>query len=87
MFESLDETLVTRVTDVVQRTLVERSIRRMVSPEEDLREVGLSSLDMVNLVLSIESEFDLTIDENEITPRNFRSISAISRLMASLTVP
>lgn len=72
------------VLEVVRRILVERSINRPVAADDDLREVGLTSLDMVSLVLGIESEFDLQIPEDEITPANFRSIAAIDALVASL---
>jgi acyl carrier protein len=73
-----------RVVSVVQRLLVELSISRPVCSDDDLREVGLSSLDMVNLMLSVEAEFDLEIPEIDITPANFRSISAISNLVTTL---
>jgi acyl carrier protein len=73
-----------RVVDIVQRLLAERSISRPVSSDDDLREVGLTSLDMVNLMLSVEAEFDLEIPEIHITPANFRSISTISSLVTTL---
>ena len=72
------------ITDVVQRMLKQRSIDRRALPEENLRDVGLSSLDMVELVISVEAELDLTIPEAAITPRNFRSIAAIDALVAAL---
>lgn len=73
-----------RVVDVVQRLLAERSISRPLCSNDDLREVGLTSLDMVNLMLSVEAEFDLEIPEIDITPANFRSISRISSLITAL---
>ena len=72
------------VVQVVRRILVERSIDRPVSADDDLREIGLTSLDMVDLVLSVESRFDLKIPEAAITPANFRSIVAIDALVTSL---
>jgi acyl carrier protein len=72
------------VTDVVRRMLIERSIDGTVTAEADLREIGLTSLDMVDLVLSVECEFDLQIPEAQITPANFRSISAIDALVTAL---
>jgi acyl carrier protein len=72
------------VADVVRRTLDERSIANPVLPHEDLREAGLTSLDMVSLVLSVESEFGIKIPEPDITPRNFRSIANIETLVARL---
>jgi acyl carrier protein len=72
------------VTEVVRRMLVERSIDGTVTADADLREVGLTSLDMVALVLSVECEFDLQVPEAQITPANFRSISAIDALVNTL---
>jgi acyl carrier protein len=72
------------VTEVVRRMLLERSIGGTVSADADLREIGLTSLDMVDLVLSVECEFDLQIPEAQITPANFRSISAIDALVNAL---
>jgi acyl carrier protein len=73
-----------RVIDVVRRLLTERSISQPVGSDDDLRGVGLTSLDMVNLMLSVEAEFNLEIPEIHITPANFRSISTISRLVTAL---
>jgi acyl carrier protein len=84
MADSTSHSAVDRVIAVVQRLLTERSIKRSVNPEDDLRDAGLTSMDMVNLVLAVESEFDLMIPEISITPANFRSIAAISRLVGAL---
>src|SRR5580692_792402 len=72
------------VTEVVRRMLLERSIVGTVTADADLREIGLTSLDMVDLVLSVECAFDLQIPEAQITPANFRSISAIDALVSTL---
>jgi acyl carrier protein len=72
------------VREVVHRMLIERSIDATVTADADLREVGLTSLDMVDLVLSVECEFDLQIPEAQITPANFRSIATIDALVSAL---
>ena len=73
------------VTDVVRRILDARSIAQPVKPHDDLREAGLTSLDMVSLVLSVESEFNVKVPERDITPTNFRSIVTIEALVARLS--
>jgi acyl carrier protein len=73
-----------RVVAVVQQVFEERSIERSVCPDDSLMEVGLTSLDTVKLVLMVETEFDLMLPIEEITPANFRSIAAISRLVSKL---
>jgi len=72
------------VTEVVRRMMAERSINRTLSPQANLSDLGLTSFDMVELVMSLETEFDLCIPEKHITPSNFRTIAAIDSLMASL---
>lgn len=52
--------------------------------EERLSELGMSSIKMVNLVLAVETEFDLTIPQSEITPENFRSVASLGALLARL---
>jgi acyl carrier protein len=72
------------VTAVVRRMLAERSITGTVTADADLREIGLTSLDMIDLVLSVERELDLQIPEAQITLLNFRSIATIAALAAEL---
>jgi len=73
-----------RIVGVVQRLLADHSIEREFAAEQDLRDVGLTSLDMASLILSVEAEFDLMIPERHITPTNFRSVSTITALVTAL---
>jgi len=73
-----------RVVTIVQRLLTERSITAPVRADDNLLEVGLNSLDILNLVLSLEAEFDLTIPETDITPANLLSISGMTILITGL---
>lgn len=73
-----------RVLAVVMRKLKERSLASPLGVTDDLRAAGLTSMDMLGLVLDIEAEFDLTIPENCITPANFRNIGAINQLIDTL---
>jgi acyl carrier protein len=55
-----------------------------VPAESRLSELGMSSIKMVNLMLAVETEFDLTIPQADITPENFRSVASIEALLARL---
>ena len=72
------------ISAVVRRLLADRSITRTFTVEDDLREVGLTSLDMVNLVLAVEAALAVSIPEAEITPANFRSVASIEALVIGL---
>ncbi len=75
-----------RVLGIVHEVFARRSASpsRAILPDDDLRDVGLNSLDMVNLMLAVEGEFDIKIPDAEMTLSNFRSISAINALIVSL---
>ena len=84
MLDRTDE-IVTRVAALVRKIFDREEINQAVEPDGDLRTSGLSSIGLVNLMLSVETEFDLTIPEREMTPANFRSITRIVDLVDSLS--
>ncbi len=65
-------------------TMLAKKGRPAVGADDDLRQAGLSSLDMVNLMLAVEGEFDLFIPQGEMTPDNFQNAASIARLLARL---
>jgi acyl carrier protein len=55
-----------------------------IQPDDDLEQLGLTSLDMVNLMLAVEAEFDLTIPGAKLLPKYFRSVRNIDGLVSDL---
>jgi acyl carrier protein len=49
--------------------------------DAQLSDLGISSLKMVNLMLAVEVEFDIAIEQADITPENFHSLSSIEMLV------
>jgi acyl carrier protein len=80
-----NETVADRVAALVRKVLERESIDKPVAADDDLRASGLSSLGLVNLMLSVETEFDLKIPERDMTPTNFRSITRIAELVDTLS--
>ena len=77
-----------RLLSLVNAILERRPVAHPIRPillDEDLREAGLTSLEMVNLMLAVEAEFDLDIPDVDMTLRNFRSISSIEALVGALS--
>jgi acyl carrier protein len=76
-----------RVARIIQQLLLKRSVSRLVSAEDSLRQIGLTSLDMVSLMLAVEAEFGVQIPDRDMTPSNFQSISSIEKTVADLLAP
>ena len=74
-----------RVTALVRQLLAKRNLDRPVSADESLTACGLSSLDVVNLMLAVEGEFGIKIPDRDMTPTNFRSIASIAALVGALS--
>jgi acyl carrier protein len=72
-----------RILVLVKSILEQNAIAVEVSPESRLVDVGLTSMDMVNLMLGVESEFDFTIPQSQITPENFQSVKALERMIGA----
>lgn len=71
-----------RITAIACRMLLKRGVTSIPELNDNLREAGLTSLDMVNLMLAIEAEFDIEIPQSAMTPENFDTVLAIDRLVS-----
>jgi acyl carrier protein len=76
-----------RVLALVKTILEQNAMAVEVGPESRLVDVGLTSMDMVNLMLGVEAEFDFTIPQSEITPENFQSIETLQLMIVNQLQP
>jgi acyl carrier protein len=79
---SADQKVQERVISLVTNILSANSIVVDVLPGSRLADIGMTSMDMVNLMLAVEAEFDMMIPQADITPDNFQSPQAIERLVS-----
>jgi acyl carrier protein len=75
-----------RVADIVAGLLPKRAQPAALASEDSLTGAGLDSFGMVNLLLEIETSFNLTIPPRLVTPKSFRSVNSISRLIESIAL-
>ena len=76
-----------RILALVKSILEQNSIAAEVNQESLLVDAGLTSMDMVNLMLGVEAEFDFTIPQSEITPENFQSVETLQRMIVNQLKP
>ena len=72
-----------RILALVRSILEQNAIAAELTPESLLVDAGLTSMDMVNLMLGVEAEFDFTIPQSEITPENFQSVKTLQRMVGA----
>jgi acyl carrier protein len=71
-----------RITAIAVKMLAKRGVTTIPAASDNLRDAGLTSLDMVNLMLAIEAEFDIEIPQSAMTPDNFDTVGAIENLVS-----
>ncbi len=75
-----------QIASIVRALMAKRSTAPFIDPGQNLTDLGLTSLDMVNLMLAIEDEFGIEIPQRQMTPANFRSILAIETLVTRVAL-
>ena len=81
--QAFDTELRNRIIKLVKGILAQNSLSAEVTLQAKLVDVGLTSMDMVNLMLGVEAEFDLTIPQAELTPENFQSVETLERMVSA----
>ena len=71
----------TRLLALVKSVLQQNAMTAEVGPQTLLVDIGLTSTDMVNLMMAVEAEFDFAIPHSEVTPENFRSVATLEKMI------
>jgi acyl carrier protein len=81
--QGFDADIRDRIVSLVKSILDHNEIAAEIAPGAKLVDIGLTSMDMVNLMLCVEAEFDFAIPQDQITPENFQSVETLERLVIS----
>ena len=85
--QSFEADVHSRITALVAAILTQNALPAELAFDTKLVDAGLTSMDMVNLMLSVEAEFDFTIPQGEITPENFQSVATLQRMVMGQLQP
>ncbi|MBJ8030399.1 phosphopantetheine-binding protein [Bacillus cereus group sp. N21] len=68
--------------EVITKMVVE-TLKLAESPKatDDLKTIGMDSLNTVSLIIKLESQFNIEFDDNELHPKRFSSILSIIELI------
>ena len=89
MLERIPTSALTRICGVASDVLAKHRVADEIAPEApdaELARFGMTSIDMVELMLGVEAEFDIAIPAADITLQNFRSVAAIAAMVSRLAV-
>jgi acyl carrier protein len=77
-------TISERLLGIVRQILGPNFASRPLPIDARLADIGMTSIKMVNLMLSVEAEFDITIPQAQINPENFASVASIEALLSRM---
>ena len=84
MGQASDNSVRAKISEIVLNLARRRQLPGPVTADQNLRDLGLKSLDLVNMMLAIEEEFGIEIPQQQLTLENFQSIKMIERLVANV---
>lgn len=73
-----------RLSALVTEIAAQHDVQGIIAPSESLVDHGMTSMAMVDLMLAVESSFDVTIPQRDLTPANFQSINSLAALIDRL---
>jgi acyl carrier protein len=73
-----------RLVSLVEEIIAKNPVSQSISIDDEFTKIGLSSIEMVALMLAVEAEFDIIIPQSDITLENFRSILTIESLITRI---
>ncbi|WML78847.1 phosphopantetheine-binding protein [Streptomyces sp. VNUA74] len=80
----MDPTLVS-VTDVVRRVLPEDRAGALSGPDQELRDLGLGSLELVGLLVAIEDAFSVRLPADVMHQATFHSVRTLTAALRTAT--
>ena len=81
--QNVNQSVEDRVLSLIKSIIEQDTSAADFGPESRLVDIGLSSMDMVALMLKVEAEFDFTIPQIQISPENFQSVRSLERMIVS----
>jgi acyl carrier protein len=73
-----------RLFEIVREVIGGPAPSTAIGLDDDLREMGLTSMGMVKLMMAAEVAFDISIPDEDLHPDNFRSVRAIEAMITRL---
>lgn len=81
MSHQMHAEIASRTLGIAQRVAASNLKRLDFGPDEALSDVGVTSVDLVSLMLAVEAEFDIMIPASYLNAENFRSIDTIASMV------
>jgi acyl carrier protein len=75
-----------QITSIVEALVAKRGGPPRIGADQNLTDAGLTSLDMVGLMMAIEDAFGIEIPQRRMTPANFRTVAAIEALVTTVAI-
>ncbi len=69
------------IETLVKSILAANGGKAELTPERGLAEIGLTSMDMMTLMLGVEAKFNMMIPAEFLTPENFHSVVSMEKMI------
>ena len=73
------ESIAAELQKFVEKSITDKSVK--VSPSIPFTDLGVDSISMIQIILFIERKFNVTMEEQDLTQDNLKSIQSLSEFV------
>ena len=84
MLDKVENQRLEDITVIVKQVAARHGLRHEIGPTDCLADRGLTSMALVELILALETKFDVTIPQCKLTAANLRSIASLGEIVDRL---
>lgn len=70
-----------KIIEILVNVLDLEGDSQMIGEDDDLTEIGLNSLNAIEIVVNLESEFDIQVDDDDLLIDNLASVKLLRELI------
>lgn len=75
-----------KIKKIIHEVLKEKNISKEVNNDTNLQELGINSLDLIKVIVSIEEEYSIEFDDSDLLTDRFVDIQSIVAYVETLVI-
>ena len=77
-----EDLIITEIQGFIESSILDRRVK--LEPETNLQKAGVDSFSIVELIIFVQNNYNITIPDSQLLPANFQTIQSMARMVIQL---
>ena len=78
-----EDLIITEIQSYIESSILDRRIK--LDPETNLQKAGVDSFSIVELIIFVQNNYNITIPDSQLLPANFQTIHSMAQMVLKLS--